>query len=131
MNRKILVIFINVNELNDVIEMLDAEFNIKYDKIFKYSIEGDEVNMIITMLINPNYVNPRDVINCFKNCVHVHKKKNTLYTINALKLAIERDYNLEGGNINHKEYNLDWSKYENSLILSKNNVLNRFNIKKM
>ena len=53
--------------------------------------------------------------------IRVHRKKNTntLYTINALNAAVAKD----NGGKTGKQYRLDWAQYENSLLLTKNGVL--------
>ena len=47
--------------------------------------------------------------------MRIHRKKatNTLYTINALNMAVAKDNNGETG----KHLRLDWEKYSNSILL--------------
>jgi hypothetical protein len=47
--------------------------------------------------------------------MRIHRKKatNTLYTINALNMAVAKDNNGETG----KHLKLDWEKYSNSILL--------------
>ena len=47
--------------------------------------------------------------------MRIHRKKatNTLYTINALNLAVAKDNNGETG----RHLKLDWEKYSNSILL--------------
>jgi|TARA_R110000824_G_scaffold3680_1_gene17390 hypothetical protein len=46
--------------------------------------------------------------------VHRKKKTNTLYTINALNLAVAAQHDGKTG----KNLQLDWNQYENSLLLT-------------
>ena len=46
--------------------------------------------------------------------VHRKKQTNTLYTINALNQAVALQHNGETG----KHLKLDWSEYENCLLLT-------------
>ena len=53
--------------------------------------------------------------------IRVHRKKltNTLYTINALNLAVAKDNAGQTG----RHLKLDWEQYENTLLLTKRNAL--------
>ena len=53
--------------------------------------------------------------------IRVHRKKitNTLYTINALNLAVAKDNDGQTG----RHLKLDWEQYENTLLLTKHNTL--------
>ena len=53
--------------------------------------------------------------------MRIHRKKhtNTLYTINALNLALAQDHDGQTG----KHLQLDWEKYANSILLSVNKTL--------
>ncbi len=53
--------------------------------------------------------------------IRVHRKKttNTLYTINALNLAVAKDNGGQTG----RHLKLDWEQYENSLLLTKSSAL--------
>jgi hypothetical protein len=72
------------------------------------------------------YLNIGEKINIRKELpktVQIHKRGTTFFTINALNRLIERDFNLPSGNVNHKEYDIDWENYRDNLILLKNNEL--------
>jgi hypothetical protein len=59
----------------------------------------------------------------FPNATLVHKKGNAIYSINALNRLIE-SYNDENiGNINYKSIKIDWSLYQDKLLLIRNNNL--------
>tara|TARA_Y100000310_G_C20432689_1_gene692245 strand:+ start:502 stop:822 length:321 start_codon:yes stop_codon:yes gene_type:complete len=52
--------------------------------------------------------------------IHRKKETNTLYTINALNEAIRKD---NDGELD-KTFSLDWSQYQNSLLLTNDQGLN-------
>jgi hypothetical protein len=52
--------------------------------------------------------------------IHRKKETNTLYTINALNEAIRED----NGGVLDKSFSLDWTKYQNSLLLTNDSGLN-------
>ena len=52
--------------------------------------------------------------------IHRKKETNTLYTINALNEALRED----NGGVLDKSFSLDWTKYQNSLLLTNDSGLN-------
>jgi hypothetical protein len=52
--------------------------------------------------------------------IHRKKETNTLYTINALNEAIRKD---NDGELD-KTFSLEWSQYQNSLLLTNDQGLN-------
>ena len=63
--------------------------------------------------------------------VQIHKKGNTFFTINALNRLIERDHDIKGGNINYKQYEIDWEKYRDKIILLKEDNLEILDLNKI
>jgi adenosyl cobinamide kinase/adenosyl cobinamide phosphate guanylyltransferase len=57
-----------------------------------------------------------------ENTISLHRKKqsNTLYTINALNEVIRSKNN----GVLDKRYNVDWSEYQNTLLLTNEHGLN-------
>ena len=47
----------------------------------------------------------------------------TFFTINSLNKLIEKEFNLDNGNVDYKNYQIDWDKYKNTMISLKNNNL--------
>jgi len=47
----------------------------------------------------------------------IHKKKNTIYTINALNKLIEMETGAGNGNIIHQNHKIEWGDYNDKLIL--------------
>ena len=71
-----------------------------------------------------------DIKNELPKTIQIHKKGDTIFTINALNKLIEIESGLEG-NVNHKEYQIDWSKFKNKIILLKGEVLEITNIERI
>lgn len=71
-----------------------------------------------------------DIKNELPKTIQIHKKGDTIFTINALNKLIEVESGL-AGNVNHKEYQIDWSKFKNKIILLKGEVLEITNIERI
>ena len=57
--------------------------------------------------------------------IHRKKKTNTLYTINGLNKAIEKQHDGKTG----KQYKLDWDEYQNSVLLTFGGALKAIRLK--
>lgn len=118
--------------LNDKIDSfkkyLYKRFKIPTDKIFLYNIENDSDKKIITFRV---YLRDGKKINTssfFPTTIIVHKKGECFYTINALNKLIEFETGSEKGNINYKEYQVDWDKYQDKMLIVKAGELSIINI---
>lgn len=92
--------------------------------------EGEEDKEIITFRL---YLKDGKKINTksfFPTTIIVHKKGECFYTINALNKLIESKVNLENGNINHKDYEVDWEEQQGKLLITKDNNLSIIHIKR-
>tara|TARA_R110000796_G_scaffold219934_1_gene336008 strand:+ start:30878 stop:31282 length:405 start_codon:yes stop_codon:yes gene_type:complete len=131
MNKKILLAaFIKKEELTPFLEYLDKTFEIDSNKTFIFENVQDETQYILTFFIELELEEHINLRKHFKNALIVHKKKKCFYTINALNKLIESEYNLDKGNINYKEWDIDWSKYENKLIINSSNNLVLIDLKR-
>ena len=109
---------------------LNKRFRIPEDKIFSYISEEEEDKEIITFRL---YLKEGKKINTksfFPTTIIVHKKGECFYTINALNKLIESKLNLETGNINHKDYVVDWDEQQGKLLITKDNNLSIIEIKR-
>lgn len=107
------------------------KFNISEKNTFRYINLDDESKVIVTFrleLPDNKRLNLKDL---FPNAVMIHKKGNALYTINALNKLIETTTDSGIGNIDYKSIKIDWSQYQNKLILIENNELVLLNIKRV
>ena len=127
----LLATFIFPERLEWFLDYLDDKFEISRDNVFVFKNLDDESKVMVTfklVLIGGKRIDLKSV---FPNAIPIHKKGNAIYTINALNKLIERDNNLEVGNIEYKQYKIDWSNYQNKLILLNKNDLTIYNIKRI
>ena len=66
----------------------------------------------------------------FPDAIQIHKRGGTFFTINALNKLIERDHGLDSGNVDYKNYEVDWENYQDSIILLKNESLEILGLKR-
>ncbi len=126
----LLASFIFKDRLDWFLNYLESSFEINKNNVFLYDIEDDtKVMVTFKLLIKAGtHVNFKKV---FPNATIIHKKGNAIYTINALNKLIET-YNVDNiGNINYKSIIIDWSKYQDNLLLIKNNNLVITSIKRI
>jgi len=118
----LLASFIFKDRLDWFLTYLETSFNIPKNTVFIYDIEDEFKSMVTFKLL----IKAGTTINfkkVFPNATLIHKKGNAIYSINALNKLIET-YNIENiGNINYKSVIIDWSNYQDKLLLIKNNNL--------
>jgi hypothetical protein len=121
MSNKLFCTFSTESNLEELLSTIQTKYKIIYNKIFVlYSKSQDEY--ICTY--NVDQVN---VTNFLDNTILVHRKKesNTLYTINSLNRLIE---SLNGGVLD-VNYRVEWTDYQNCILLTKGAELKRVNTK--
>jgi hypothetical protein len=117
--KKILASLIYNDKLDWFIDNLVNRYGLNRENIFIYNIIG-ESKKLVTYIVDITAV---DIKSIKPNVLTIHKRGETYYTINALNKLIEEN-NLDLiGNINYKEYTIDWSKYKNKLLLINNGDL--------
>jgi hypothetical protein len=111
MNNKLYCTFLQNEEVDEVVDRILEEHDILFNKIFVLASLDDDKVMLTYNIDGPVY-NLQ-----LENTILVHRKKqtNTLYTINALNEVIKY---LNGG-ILDTTYQVDWSKFRNSLLLTR------------
>lgn len=121
MNKNILLSsFISPEKKESFVSHLQTKFNVKPSDIYYYHNITDPNSIIVVfklILVNGEYLNLKKE---FSNAIQIHKKSNCIYSINALNKLIEQLNSNEVGNIDHKSYKLNWSEYQNKLILITN-----------
>lgn len=110
---------------------LQDKFKINKDKVFVYKNLDDESKLIVTFKLVLRDGKKIDLNKYFPSTIPVHKKGNAIYTINALNKLIESETQIAPGNINHKEYQIDWDKYQNKIILNNKEELIIYNIERL
>ena len=124
----LLASFIFPERVEWFLSYLEAKFNITKEKVFCYKNLDDESKLIITFrLVIPEnkQLNLKDL---FPSAVPIHKKGDALYTINALNKLIDQKLGDSIGNTDYKSVKIEWSEYQNKLILVTGHELTIFNI---
>lgn len=124
----LLASFIFPERVDWFLNYLEAKFDIKKDQVFCYKNLDDESKVIMTFRITKEEDKPLNLKELFPSAILIHKKGNALYTINALNKIIEDLYPESVGNIDNKNIKIDWSEYQDKLILVNNKELTFFNI---
>jgi len=127
MENAVKIITLSSFVLNDKVESfkkyLQKRFRTPEDKIFIYTSKEEQDKQILTFRV---YLKDGKKINTksfFPTTIIVHKKGECFYTINALNKLIESEVGLEKGNINYKEHEIDWDKYQGKMLIVKNGNL--------
>tara|TARA_B100001939_G_scaffold161722_1_gene139513 strand:+ start:2896 stop:3303 length:408 start_codon:yes stop_codon:yes gene_type:complete len=117
MKTQLLCTFTRVSNLNEILDVIISCNDILYDKIYIFQNEDDKTQLICTYNVEYN----NDFEENIENTISLHRKKqsNTLYTINALNEVIRSKNN----GVLDKSFNVEWSEYQNSLLLTKENGL--------
>lgn len=117
----LLASFVDKNYVTHFLRDLDDNHDIKSDKVFIYELNHN--TCLLTYKLKLDIGVHFNIKKELPKTIQIHKKRLTFFTINALNRLVERDSDLDYGNVNHKEYSIDWSKYENKLILLKDDKL--------
>tara|TARA_R100000995_G_C3484080_1_gene125994 strand:+ start:4614 stop:5048 length:435 start_codon:yes stop_codon:yes gene_type:complete len=99
--------------IQEEVEFIVNNIEITNNLIFLLEEEQDPKKKIITynaIVEKGKPFNPR----LFTMRMHRKKQTNTLYTINALNKAVALEHDGKTG----RDLKLDWSKYENSILLT-------------
>ena len=120
MKTQLLCTFTQRDKLDDILELIILCNEILYNKIYVFQNGNDYQQLICTYNVEYDAENhPEDI----PNTISLHRKKqsNTLYTINALNEVIRE---LNGGVLD-KRFPVPWGEYQNSLLLTNDNGLNK------
>jgi hypothetical protein len=110
--KQLLCTFSNDLEYLDILNKIINHYNVCDGKIFIFSNCKNITEYYLTY--NVSIVDlPTSKL---ENTISIHRKKmfNTLYTLNGMNILIKE----ENKGVFDKSYQLDWSLYKNSLILS-------------
>lgn len=122
--------FVNIDKVDSFKKYINKRFNIPIKNIFEYISPQEEGKKILTFRL---YIRQGKKINTksfFPVTIIVHKKGECFYTINALNKIIDMETGGDIGNINHKEYKIEWEKYQNKMLVSKNKELTIIDIER-
>ena len=120
LNNKLFCTFTTLEGLEGLVKSLSSKYSIMYNKMFALHIKSNDEYVLTYNVDQGNVSEIPD------NTILVHRKKetNTLYTVNALNAVIK---NLNNGVLD-KSFMVDWSKYENTLLLTNGDDLRRINL---
>jgi len=119
MNRSIILAsFVFPERLETFLNYLQKRFKLDRERIFIYDNIDDPIKKIVTYKVFLKDGKKIDLKSIFPRTIIIHKKGECLYTINALNRLIEEENGLESGNVEYKNYELDWEKYQNKLVLT-------------
>jgi hypothetical protein len=110
--------------VDEVVESILTQHHLTNKYIFVFRDEVDPDRRIITY----NAKIDKDIgvgLKYFTIRIHRKKKTNTLYTINGLNKAIEKQHDGKTG----KQYKLDWDEYQNSVLLTFGGALKAIRLK--
>ena len=122
--------FIDKETLEKTYSNLHRGFGVDLEKIFIFGIDNEK-KYLITYKVSLDYEQRRDFKNRMKNTFPIHKKGKTFFTINGLNKLIEKIYKLEPGNIQYKDYQINWKNYDNKLIMIKEKKLYIINLERV
>jgi hypothetical protein len=116
----LLASFISENEIPNFLEKIQKNFSVRKESVFFFKTENDEI--FLTYKIHIDFERRINFKKELPKTIQVHKKLNTFFTINALNKLVEFKSGLIG-NVEHKEYKIDWQEFDNKIILIKNENL--------
>ena len=130
MQQKILLLasFLRPEYLDSFLNKIKKKFGIKKEQIFFFKIEDG--SYLLTYKVYVDFENKIDIRKELPKTIQIHKKGDTIFTINALNKLIEKESGLNG-NVNYKEYKINWDDYKNKIILLKGDNLEITNIERI
>jgi len=130
MQKKVILLatFINPSYLDKFLYKIYKNFGVKKNSVFFFETETED--LLLTYRIFLDLEQKINIKKELSKTVQIHKKSDTFFTINALNKLIEKEFDVDSGNVNYSNYNLDWTKYKDTIILIKNNELDILKLKK-
>ena len=121
LNNKLFCTFTSLKNLDRLVEDLQSQYTIMYNKMFVLHIKSND-EYVVTYNVDQG-----NVSSIPENTILVHRKKdsNTLYTINALNELIK---GLNGGIVDSR-YRVNWQHYRNTILLTQQNELKELKTK--
>lgn len=126
----LLASFITKDRLEWFLNYLEKKFNIPRASVFLYEIEEPN-KVMVTYKIVLKEEDKIDFKKEFPNATIIHKKGDAIYSINGLNKLIDTINYDNIGNIDYKTVKINWSDYQNKLLLVKDNNLSITNIKRI
>jgi hypothetical protein len=119
---QLLCTFTRKNKIEETIEEILSTYSIAFGRVYVLENLDNKRELICTY--NVDFDPSRDTLN---NTISIHRKKqtNTLYTINALNHVVSL---LNDGKAD-PNYEVDWSKFRNTLLVTDENGLKKIQTK--
>ena len=118
--------------LNDKVDSfkkyLYKRFKVPNERVFIYDIDEDSEKKVITFRVHISEGKRVNISSFFPTTIIVHKKGECFYTINALNKLIEKETEGDFGNINYKDYQIEWDNYQGKILIVKGGELVIMNI---
>jgi len=114
----LLASFVDSDNIEWFYGFLNGRVGLKRREVFLYDNLSEPDKFIMTYRYSINQDEKVNFGKVFPNALLIHKKGDALYTINGLNKLIEFENPDLSGNINHSSISVDWSKYQNMMIMS-------------
>jgi len=120
---QLLCTFTRKNKLTETVDEIKNTYEISFGRIFVLENKDNSRELILTYNIEAEKV-PGETM---RNTISIHRKKhtNTLYTINALNEVVSL---LNDGKMD-ADYEVDWEKFRNTLLVTDENGLKKIKTK--
>ena len=125
----ILAFFIKIDKISDFISFVVKKHGVRKEEIYVYSVKGNDEEYLITFKFN-KYKKFGDY-NGVTKPIHIHVKNSCLFSINALNRYIELSNEIDKGNIDYRQFQINWISLKDKLLLIRNNELNIVTLYKM
>lgn len=123
MQKKVILLatFVTPEYLDKFLYRIYKNFGVKKKSVFLFETENNQ--LILTYRLFLEFDQKINIRKELPGTVQVHKRGTTFFTINSLNRLIEVENGLTKGNTDYSQYEVDWSKYENTMISLRNDVL--------
>lgn len=121
---KLVCTFLEADKQNYILKKIYNSFNVENSKAFLFKDMSQDNKLLVTYnILIPKDIDRKDfqISQRVRNTIFIHRNKNSnsLYTIDGLNEAVKIQNN---GQIDIK-FPLDWSKYQNQIILEREGAL--------
>jgi len=110
----LLATFVSEDYLDRFLYKIYKKFGIKKKSVFLF--ETDNNQLLLTYKLYLDFDQKIDIKKELTKTIQIHKKGTTFFTINSLNKLIEKEFNISEGNVDYSKYEIDWTKFENSMI---------------
>lgn len=116
--------FVSKKRILSFLESVRNSLRIPIDNMYVYNIEGNKYEYLVTIKLRN-----RDDISEVNGGKVIHMKNGSIFSINALNKLI--DMEKSDSNVSNEDFELDWEKYKDKLIMLTNNELNIFGLERI